>query len=178
MIWDCQERISDHHFHLSVTVLMMRCAVAMQQPRGRRYERRSTRRLTSRTATVQTVPLEHESEAGVGRRQQSTASERQAVSCCKQVGDIGYLGVNFRFVPSVAALLLQGRSRAKTPIVGGQSGVSARAARQIMICIRFIAPCAPPGAQEHNCGKDHQELSGETSKGTWRISSRAKERCW
>lgn len=77
----------------------------------------------------------------------------------------GNLGVNFRFVPNLAALLLQVRSRSKTPFAGGQSGVSARAARQIMICIRFIAPCAPPGAQEHKCGKDHQELSGETFKG-------------
>lgn len=102
-----------------------------------------------------------------GKACRSEASERQiCVLLQEQLGDIGNLGVNFRFVPSLAALLLQGRCRAKTPIVGGQSGVSVRAARQIMICIRFIAPCAPPGAQEHNCGKDHQELSGETPKGT------------
>lgn len=125
--------------------------------------------MTSCVVTVpQPVPSKRNAIAEVRRGLQLEGlGTSDCVLLQAQVGDIGNLGVNFRFVPSLAALLLQGRCRGKTPIVGGQSGVSARTARQIMICIRFIAPCAPPGAQEHNCGKDHQELSGETSKGTW-----------
>jgi hypothetical protein len=96
----------------------------------------------------------------------------------KQVGDMVSLGVDFRFVPSVAALLLQGRRRAKTPIVGGQSGVSARAAADHDLHQIHFTPCAPSGLQEQNCGKDHEEPSGETWKGTRRISRRTKkERC-